>query len=426
MYKYTIIILAWIVWLGTGMSFSAQAQSNGHFTNDATLVTDNGQTATIRSSGIHEKKKEAKVLAILSAFDTYFYAGIEGLNEGRPLFGDPQTTAQRDYARRILEEDRYTLFIGTIIEDLIRYEKLPSKGYKATVQFELKTEALYRDMIRSKIIEKPNKRKTAQDIDKTVHQFTLTVVPFKHEGTTYYQALKNNYEIRNIITRINTLLKERHYEVKDFVGMVEATYRRVQMEQDKTVMSNDKYLISQTQADVYIEVDLAKNIQASGGMGATNLKAYEVSSGNLLSSAQGTTRRYQKYVLTDLYNRALDDCWDDFIKQLTLNWAEKGTKGNLFIISFAIAPEATVDFSTEVGSMGFPLADVLTMWVKKNAMNGRYNLSGSVDESMQFDVYIAPGQEQEFVQKLYTYMRDELNINTNRRKDQTTFFITIL
>ena len=113
MYKH-IFLFAWIVLSFLGGWFPMQAQSDSRFTNDATLVADQGQTAILRSSGIHEKKKEAMVAAVLSAFDTYFYAGIQGLNEDRPLFSDPQTKAQRDYARRILQENRYTLFIGTI------------------------------------------------------------------------------------------------------------------------------------------------------------------------------------------------------------------------------------------------------------------------------------------------------------------------
>ena len=156
-----------------------------------------------------------------------------------------------------------------------------------------------------------------------------------------------------------------------------------------------------------------------------NLKAYELASGNLLSSAQGKSKRYQKYTWADLYDRAIDACLDDFIKQLTVSWAGKIEQGNQFVINFAIAPEATVDFSTEV--MGFPLSDILQRWIKKHAMNGRYHLAGSVDESVQFDqVQIAAGTELEFVQQLYLYMRDELNLNTNRRQSGNTFYITIL
>lgn len=36
---------------------TVSAQSSENFTNDATLVSDQGRTAIILSSGIHEKKK---------------------------------------------------------------------------------------------------------------------------------------------------------------------------------------------------------------------------------------------------------------------------------------------------------------------------------------------------------------------------------
>lgn len=64
------------------------------------------------------------------------------------------------------------------------------------------------------------------------------------------------------------MLKTKKYEVKDFLAVVAAAERDLQFEMDKTVMSNDKQLINQTQADVYITVDLANNRRPDGGMGS--------------------------------------------------------------------------------------------------------------------------------------------------------------
>ena len=75
-------------------------------------------------------------------------------------------------------------------------------------------------------------------------------------------------------------------------------------------------------------------------MGVVNLKAYEVSTGNLLSSAEGKSKRYRDYIIANLYDRALENCLDGFIQQLTSNWASKITDGNQYAINFAIAPES--------------------------------------------------------------------------------------
>ena len=202
--------------------------------------------------------------------------------------------------------------------------------------------------------------------------------------------------------------------------------RDLQFEMDKTVMSNDKQLINQTQADVYITVDLANNRRPDGGMGVVNLKAYEVSTGNLLSSAEGKSKRYRDYIIANLYDRALENCLDGFIQQLTSNWASKITDGNQYAINFSIAPESALDMSTQVGSRGFPLADVLTLWIKMHAFNGKYHLAGCVALEIKFDqVQIQQGQEQEFILSLYTYLRDELGISCNRRQSGKTYYITI-
>lgn len=423
----TIIHLL-ICLLGFSLSISNDilAQSGSNFTNDATLVSSDDKIAVIRSSGIHEKKKESIIMAILSAFDTYFFSGISGLNDGLPVIGEATNQEQKIYVRRIFEENRYTQFIGQVNEVAGSPEKLPTKQYKATVQFELKIDALYKDMLRSKVIKKNTEKMNTTEISKEISQFTLTVVPFKPEGTTYSSILKSNYEIRNAIVRVENMLKEKKYEVKDFLAVVDATLRDGQFEMDKTVMSNDKLLINQTQADVYVTIDLGSNVRADGGMGIINLKAYEVSSGNLLSSAEGKSKRYKDFILANLYDRALESCLDDFIKQLTLNWSNKINNGNQYVLNFSIAPESTIDMSTEVGSAGFPLADLLTLWVKKNAFNGKYHLAGSVDEYLRFDqVQIKEGEEQKFIMDLYQYLRDELGISCNRRQSGNTYYITI-
>lgn len=402
----------------------AIGQNSSNFTNDATLITNQDNTAIVLSSGIHEKKKEAVQMAVLSAFDTYFFSGITGLNDDNPLFGENNDKALKDYLERFFLQGRYTQFIGTCTEVEGSPEKLPTKQFKATVQVELKLKALGNDLKRNKLI-KPKLIKPTE-IDAVVPQFTLTVVPFKPEGHTYAGILKSNFEIRSAMAQVEGILKEKNYATKDFLAVVDAAYKSNQFETDKTAGSMDKLLLEQTNADVYITVDLAKNENNEGGIVYVNIKAYELSSGNLLSSAEGQSNRYRKFTIADLCKRAIDSTIDPFMAKLTKSWADKADKGNIYVLRMSIAPEATIDFSNEVGTMGFPLSDILTLWVKQHAHNGRYHLQGVVDNQLNFDqVQIESGKETQFGTDLYTYLRDELGINCNKRQDGNTIYITI-
>ena len=140
--KFIIYLYAYILGICLIIPNTVSAQSSENFTNDATLVSDQGRTAIILSSGIHEKKKEAVAMAILSAFDTYFFSGIAGLNDDMPLIGELETQEQKDYVKRIFKENRYTQFIGLVTEVNGSPEKMPTRQFKATIQFELKTDAL--------------------------------------------------------------------------------------------------------------------------------------------------------------------------------------------------------------------------------------------------------------------------------------------
>ena len=93
--KFILYLYSYIIGIGLIIPNTILGQSSENFTNDATLVSDQGRTAIILSSGIHEKKKEAVAMAILSAFDTYFFSGIVGLNEDMPLIGELETQEQK-------------------------------------------------------------------------------------------------------------------------------------------------------------------------------------------------------------------------------------------------------------------------------------------------------------------------------------------
>ena len=77
------------------------------YSNDVTLLNKDKNAVTVRTSGIHEKKKDAAEMAVKSAFYTYFFIGIPGLNDDKPLLKPEDEINYRDYFDRLFEQGRY-------------------------------------------------------------------------------------------------------------------------------------------------------------------------------------------------------------------------------------------------------------------------------------------------------------------------------
>ena len=88
---------------------------------------------------------------------------------------------------------------------------------------------------------------------------------------------------------------------------------------------------------------------------------------------------------------------------------------------------------TEVGPQSYPLADLLRLWVKKNAVGGKYHVQGSVAEAIIFDQIQIPNRDEngnaldvnDFAFSIWEYLRGDLNIPCRKKVDGNTIYIII-
>lgn len=94
---------------------------------------------------------------------------------------------------------------------------------------------------------------------------------------------------------------------------------------------------------------------------------------------------------------------------------------------------ATITFDTEVGDMGFPLSDVLRMWVKKNAKGDSYHMQGATAESVIFDRVQIPNRSDsqevmdasDFALSLLLYLKKQ-NVDCEKKVEGNTIYIKII
>lgn len=423
MIKRLVIILGCL-----SVFFSSWAQA---YSNDVELIETKKQTVVVRTSGIHAKKKEAQDMAVKSAFYTYFILGIPGLNHDKPLLGREGSSQHPDYWHRFFEEGRYNNFVRSVTP-VGEPERLSSKDYKATVKLEFLAEALYADLVYNKMVEKSADKTTLEETAEQIALPTVMVVPYRKNGETFADILQGDVDKRVAVTAVQKGFTEKGVSTVDF----ETKYRAIQrsaLYETGTATSLDKELLQNSGADVYVEVDLEKDITAAGSRVILNLKANETASGVNLAAETYSSNRFRTTATDRLCYYAVKDVLGNFLKEISTAMAKKIDKGNTIVLHVAIAEGATMDMDTEVGDDGFPLSDMLRMWVKKNSKNGKFHVQGSNREKIVFDQLQIQNKGTEgdmldandFALSLFTYLKRK-DIACEKKVDGSTVYITIV
>lgn len=415
------LLLFW----GALLSWCVLIHAQEFYSSDVVYLSGDDNIITVRSSGIHEKKKQAMEMAVKSAFYTLFGTGIEGYRNGKPL-----VTNDNQYYMEQFYKGRYMVFVKGF-EPQGDPEKLPTKQYKATATVHILANSLLNDLIRNKLAQKPIDRISMEETQEEIILPTIMVVPYKTQGQTYASILQNDFDRRMAVGKVQDGFNKKGVTTIELEGKLNATNRALEFESDNAD-SNDRQLLQNSGTDVYVTVDLQKDMSASGSRVSLSMKAYETASGNILASKQGWTNRFRTNSLDQLCVYAVDDLLEPFLKDISTNFARKIQTGNSVVLRFSIAGSSYKSLDDPAGSKNYPLADMLRLWVRKNAKNGKYHLQGVVGEEMIFDNVQIPNKDEsgtvmdvgDFAFAVWEYLNSE-NISCSKRIDGNSIYITI-
>lgn len=402
-----------------------------NYSGDVELLELKKLSAVVRTSGIHAKKKDAQEMAVKSAFYTYFTLGIPGLNNDKPLMDADSRSKHPDYWHRFFEEGRYNNFVRSVTP-IGDPERLRSKDYRVTVKLEFSNEALYADLVFNKMIEKSADKTTLEETEAQIALPTIMVVPYRKEGETFADILQGDIDLRVAVTAVQKGFVEKGVSTVDF----ETKYRAIQrsaLYETGTATSLDKELLQNSGADVYVEVDIEKDVTTAGSRVILNLKANETANGVNLAAETYSSNRFRTTATDRLCYYAVKDVLGNFLKEISTAMAKKIDRGNTIVLHVAIAEGATMDMDSEVGDDGFPLSDVLRMWVKKNAKDGKFHVQGSNREKIVFDQLQIRNKGTEgdmldandFALSLFTYLKRK-DIACEKKVDGNTVYIRIV
>jgi hypothetical protein len=419
--KYLISALLLLIVISTGFIHN--------FTNgDVTLVSRTENTLVLRSIGYHSKKELTEEEAIKTTFRILFNIGVEGYNNGKPLVDANCRKENKGYFDKMFSQGRYNMFVKS--SRIVSGPERQGKLFKSTVSIAIYISALERDMNTYNIT--PSFGQVTSEKTNEIQLPTIMVVPYKAEGKSFKDVLKNDFDRRIAVAKVQESFNKKGVSTIDFEAKHNAAIRSANFEMNDA-QTVDKQLLRNSGSDVYVTVDLKKDFASNGNRVALILKAYETSTGKVLANKQNWSGRFRTNAIDQLSVMAIRSVMDDFLNQVNANFQKKASNGNTIVLNVSIASDSATDMDTELGNDMIPLSDLLRIWVKKNAFNGSYHVQGSVAEAIIFDQIQVPPKDgngnpfsvSDFAFNLWDYLRSDIGIACKKRVDGNTVYITI-
>lgn len=408
---------------------SAAVLSAQTYPQIVTFESSDDVAATFTSVGVSDKAKGTADNAAASLFYTLFYVGVDGINDGKPLI----TTDNKDYVNTFLTS-RYPFFVRSNVE-LGKPVKNANKVFQGNYRITVVYSNLIKDLERNKLHKsrKPEIEYHDVEFEEAMVLPTIMVVPYKREGETYASILSNDFDRRVAVSKVQDGFESRDVTTVDVEARLAAVMRNSEFGANDAD-SNDKQLIMNSGADVYVVVDLHKDVNAEGARVSLIMKAYETASGSVLASKDAITRRFATASTDALCSYAIQDNVPAFLDDICKNFSKQASNGKRVTLQFAIDGASAMTMNDRVGPNNYPLSNLIHQWVRKNSHNGKFHLQGIVDTSVIFDYVIIPPRDEDgmamdaaqFGFKIEAWLNDVVGVPCASRFDGTTIYITIL
>ncbi len=371
----------WMLLLGMFLAVGAHAQN---YSSEATFLQQQGNTLSVRSTGIAEKKKEAVPMALKSAFYTLFYTGIEGVNSGNPLIA----TTKPDYDRRFFYEGRYSVFVKeyTETENTVKV----GKNYRATVDVTILFDALQKDLNRNKV--QTNLTMAVGTVGSQVKLPTVTVVPYTKEGEDVRTILDHNQMLSYAVSKMTSEFSTRGYKTKDFIAQLKRAKRNDVLTSGTQSDAATK-MIQNMGADIIVTAKAIATTHPNRQSEVTlELSATELQTAGNLASATFQSGKYMTTDTVKLTDYALKKIKEEFFTKLQAAFNDIVKNGREMAIQMVLSKSVTDwDFDQPAPGGDNDFKQLLEDWLQTHSLNGVYDMSRSndkvIDISMQVPIW---------------------------------------
>lgn len=408
---------------------TVRAQLGADWQN-VTCITPSDQLAVFKSESASQNKKDVAEDAKRRLCFALFYKGVPGVNDNKPLIDDDNPAITASFFSDANAFEAY--IISTEGGDKVR--KVNDKFHAVfTISVSMKLLTAY-------LQEKGVMKKVAAFGEEGGPLMpSIMTVPFEKNGESMRRILENDPDIRVAVSNVQDGFRSRNVTTYDFLAALKSNQRGMAYEDNQGVAdSNDRQLVLSSGSDVYVEVDLIKDLTPQGNKVTLILKAYETASGAILASKDIITRRYPNASIDVLTKYAVRDELQAFLNDICKEWegpTRPATTGTRVVLRFSLQDGGMImSFDDRVGPNNYSLSNIIRQWVRKNCFKGQYHQQKQMAEVMFFDTVTMPPTDQDglpmdaaqFAFLLESYLKETIGVDCTSRIDGNMIMFTIL
>ncbi len=225
------------------------------------------------------------------------------------------------------------------------------------------------------------------------NEYTMT---FDNQGLEetipdYRLAIQNDPDLINVISKINILMADRGFPLKDLESEMKSINRNraeLNVTQGRTTGSDVsaspiQQLREQAKADIIMQITWRVNKTGPKRSITYNLQGIDAYTNKQIAGAQGTGAQSFSAEVPVLLEEAVMAHMDNFADQLQSHFDDLLTNGREVSIDLNVFESSGVDFETEYGDQ--ELIDIIEGWMAANTVEGRYSLADYSWDYMNFE-----------------------------------------
>lgn len=231
---------------------------------------------------------------------------------------------------------------------------------------------------------------------------------FDNQGTTemipdYKAAVSSDKQLNAVISKINTLMADRGFPLKDLqqnvksISNLSAEDRLITSKRSGAAISESPLdrLRRTAKADIIMEIDWTVNTVGPKSSITYNLRGLDAYSNKQVAGAEGTGKGSFSAELPVLLEEAVQDHMDSFAERLQAHFDDLLTNGREVVLDMRVFDTSTVDFESEFD--GYELNEVIDNWLADNCVNHRFSKSDATEsmilyEQVRIPLYKSNGQ----------------------------------
>jgi hypothetical protein len=222
------------------------------------------------------------------------------------------------------------------------------------------------------------------------------MIEYNNQGTIikvpdYKLAFQEDTELGQVITKIGALMLKKNYRLKDAEQEIKNIEQRA-AEDNVTQSSTSGSSLAESpldmlkrraKADIIIQIWWEVNSNASGRSISFTMEAFDAYTSKRIASSAGTSLPTKETLVPVMLEKAVTGRMKEFSSQMDAFYKDSGKNGREIILTVRRWENADFTLETEINDK--EIITHVNEWMRKNTVNGQFNLSDATENVVQFE-----------------------------------------